>query len=129
MRIRALHRYVTDTRRGLALPAVMIVLIIAMLTCAAFLELAFHEWNLATKEEKTTQAFFLAQAGVQRTLYLLESTDDWTGLATEPYSDVSLADGTYSVEFTSINANEVTILSTGQVDEHTRKITMTVSKP
>jgi len=115
-------------RRGFALPAVLIMLVVAMLSCGAFLSVAFHEYNLAVQEERHAQALFLAEAGIQRTLNLADNVSDLSSLPAHPYTDEPLGPGTYSVDVPSATSGRATIVATGQVSERSRSIRLQISQ-
>lgn len=117
-----------DGRRGFALPMVLIMLVVAMLSCGAFLSVAFHEYNLSQQEEQYSQCLFLAQAGLQRTLQLASDTSDFGTLDGTVYADEPLGPGTYTVDVNAVSASEATITATGQVAGRSRTIRQRISR-
>ena len=115
-------------RRGFALPAVLIALVVAMLSCGAYLTVAFHEYNESVRQEKHAQAFFLAEAGRQRALHRADNSASFGNITGELFSGVELGPGTYTVTVSSPTSGEATIVSTGRVDEQVRTIQMDISR-
>jgi len=114
-------------RRGFALPSALILLIVAMLSCGAFLSVAFHEYNLSVQEEQHAQALFLAQAGLQRTLNRASNTP-FDLMSSQPFTDEPLGPGTYTVEVSNPETGTAVIVSTGNVSERSRTIRQTISR-
>ena len=117
-----------EGRRGFALPLVIIMLVVAMLSCGAFLSVAFHEYNLSKQEEQYSQCLFLAQAGLQRTLELASGTSDFSTLDGTVYTDEPLGTGTYTVNVNAMSASEATITATGRVSGRSRTISQRISR-
>ncbi len=118
----------SGTRKGFALPAVMIALVVVTILGFGYLSIAYHEANLARKELDYSQAFFLAEAGLHRTYYRLINTDDWSTLPSTLYSDEPLGEGTYSVVLTDKSTNAVTVNATGRVGGMSRTVCATTRK-
>jgi len=117
-------------RAGFALGAVLVVLIVVTVLGFGYLALAFHESNLAAKEVQSSSAFYVAEAGVQRALYVLSVTEDWSSLSSPLYSGVSLEGiGTYTVELRERSENSLTIWAKGTVLDQSRVVEQEVSKP
>jgi Tfp pilus assembly protein PilX len=115
-------------RRGFALPLVIIMLVVAMLSCGAFLSVAYHEYNLSRQEEQYSQCLFLAQAGLQRTLQMAGDTSDFTTLDGTVFADESLGTGTYTVNVNAVSASEATITATGRVSGRSRTVSQKISR-
>jgi len=110
------------------LPAAMILLIVITALGFGYLTLGLHETKLTYRESDSAQAFFLAQAGVQRTYYTLSITDDWSTLPSQLYSDEALDDGTYSVALSSKTPNSVEIEAVGVVRKNERIVHVSVER-
>ncbi|MEF8787988.1 MAG: hypothetical protein V5A84_02850 [Planctomycetota bacterium] len=115
-------------RGGFALPAAIIMLVVAMLSCGAFLSVAFHEYNLSVHEEQDAKAFYLAQGGIQRTLNLASNTSSLDSMPSDPYTEEPLGDGTYSVQVTNPDSDTAVIVSTGRIMDRSRIIRQTISR-
>lgn len=115
-------------RDGMALPAVIMVLIVLTIVGFGYLALGFHEVLMTQKQENSRQTFFLAEAGRNRTLYTLSITADWTTLSTELYTDESLGNGLYSVTLEEKTADSCRVESTGEVNGLSRSVTAEVQK-
>ncbi len=117
-------------RHGFAMGAVLIVLIVTIVFGFGYLALAYHEANLGAKEVQSSAAFYVAEAGVQRTLYLLSVTEDWTALSSTLFEDEPLVDvGTYTVELRDRAEKTLKIHAKGTVLNQSRILEMSVSKP
>jgi len=120
------------------LPIVLILTVALTITGLAFLNAGVMEHNLASREVYKNQAFYLAEAGLERTLWNLkedyESGDrDWSdgdlngvtlGGAVEGWSELiwppvepDLGPGTYLVRVKVIDANKLWIRSWGKVKD------------
>ncbi len=113
-----------ERMRGFALPSALILLVVAMMSCGAFLSVAYHEYNLSVQEEQHAQALFLAQAGLQRTLNLASNTP-FDKMSAQPFTAEPLGAGTYTVEVSSPD-DELIIVSTGNVSDRSRTIRQTI---
>ena len=116
-------------RGGFALPAAIIVLIVVMLIGFGYLSLGFHETNLARKEVDNVKSFFVAEAGIQRAVYTLSITADWSTLPSQMWSNEPLGEGTYSVRVVNKTANTATVESVGVVHRRDRTIQLSAERP
>lgn len=107
---------------------VLIVLIAAMMSCGAFLTVAFYEYNQAAREVRHSQALFLAQAGLQRAMSDAGAASSLSNLTGMPYQNVALGPGTYTVEIDSASGGGVVIRSTGTVQDRSRTIQLRLSR-
>ena len=100
---------------GYVIPMVMMFLVIVSLIGAGLLALAGTELELAKRAEASRQAFYLAEAGAQRTLALLAVEDPWDTSpgAVTLFSEEVLQNGTYTVRLENVSADEATIVAEG----------------
>jgi Tfp pilus assembly protein PilV len=94
---------------------VMMFLIIISLMGIGLLSMAGMELELYKRTEASRQAFFLAEAGAQRTQALLAVEGDWETSpgANVVFSEESFQDGTYTVHLENVSAGEATIVAEG----------------
>lgn len=127
-------------RKGVALLVVYIVIVILLILGVAFTARSIAESRIAERQKKATQAFWLAEAGLERTLYELKqdfenalvnpswADNDINGLPCGkdtvnfyplPYASTSLGSGFYRVELKNVagKVDEVWVRSTGTVGE------------
>lgn len=131
-----------NSESGVILPIVIILMIALIITGIAFLNAAVMENKLARREVYKNQAFYLAEAGLERTIWNLKQDfindgEDWTkrdagiirinGVAVDDgsgntlqYDDesdgsVDLGEGFYVVKLEEINSDKVKVVSTGTV--------------
>ncbi len=141
MRIRAkrVMRKVNE-EKGVILPMVVILMLALTITGLAFLSAAVLEHDLAMREVHKNKAFYLAEAGLERTLGNLDGdfengNRDWTvgeingvrvggadadGWRVLQYGDPpyesDLGDGSYLVKLKYVDDDEVWIRSRGTVE-------------
>lgn len=124
--------------RGSVLLTVYLVITVLLLLGAAFLVVTSNESRASEIQIKTTQAFYIAEAGIERAIYDLRqdfvtdtSSPSWSdgdingmtiGPDTSnfygiPYSSTSLNGGSYTVSLKNVSGqDDIWIKSTGAVD-------------
>jgi len=126
-------------QKGMALLTTLIFVFILVTFAVALLIMTSNDTKLSALQRDSTKAFYIAEAGVERTLYNLkkdfESNQDWSNdnsingynLSTEDTNGfrkieydtdstvyvVSFGDGEYTVSLKINNSNNVTIKSKG----------------
>ena len=119
----------TGNESGYAMMTVVIFMLVVTIAGIAFFAMAGHETEGALYREASSEAFLLADGGVERVRakFLEDRTwrDGWTGEAAGRGTyDVTLADTTYG-SFT----DAVQIVSTGRVENATRQIEVIADVP
>ena len=77
-----------QNNRGMALLLTLIVMMILFIFGAAYLGSMISETGIARNQEKSEQAFFIAESGMQRAIRLLVEDNTWrTALLTENMTD------------------------------------------
>jgi len=122
---------------GYVIPMVMMFLVIVSLIGAGLLTLAGTELELAKRAEASRQAFYLAEAGAQRTLALLTAeneTWDTSPGAVAVFSEEVLQNGTYTVRLENVSADEATIVAEGTYPRTgalrtTRRVRLVIERP
>lgn len=84
------------------LTALILILIMAMLT-GAVVNLALSEYSAAASHEQSVQAFFVAEAALERALAVLRLDDDWSDAPTswQPLNDPDAGGPAVDVPFPS----------------------------
>jgi hypothetical protein len=103
---------------GIALVAVMIVILLLTILGAGLLSSALLENKMIHRVEDQKQAFYLAQAGVEYSRFRLQKDLTWR---TEGYNE-DLGQGAYEVIVSEHGANNLKIISTGTVGKAKRTI-------
>ncbi len=115
-------------KRGLALLFVFLVIVVLAVLAGAVLNRSITESRTTTRFIASNQAFWLAEAGVQRALRAFND-GDWTGWtinADERFITANLGSGTYEVDIDDITAANPLATSTGTVDNVERTIEATL---
>jgi len=86
-----------------------------------------NDTKLSALQRDSTKAFYIAEAGIEKTLYDLkkdyESDQDWdNGINGYTSSEVSFGEGTYTVTLSNLSSNNVTIKSKGKYDNSIRYV-------
>ena len=124
-------------KKAIALLLALSLLVILIGLSAALLTRSISEGGSSRSSTRRSQAFWLAEAGLQRALWELNHGDgNWSGWAALPISlSFTLTGvGEYSVVITNADGNSPTITSTGFIpsasatDHVERSITLTVNK-
>ena len=113
------------------------VLIIALMVMFALFLFGVTTLTRVTSAQKTmaggkesTQAFYLAEAGIERALWRLGHDRNW-GDITPPsnlYTDEPLGEGTYTVVLKCRTKNDIQIESTGKVGNSQRTVRVKIRR-
>lgn len=108
----------SDKERGVALLVVLCLILILVIGATSFILISSSEIKLVRRQNDSTKAFYLAEAGLERARYDLEQDSDWqdggiNGITCGPgsasfytlYGSTSLGNGTYSVKLKNIAEN------------------------
>ena len=136
--------YLLMNQKGMALLTTLIFVFVLVTFGVSLLIMTSNDTKLSALQRDSTKAFYIAEAGVERTLYNLkkdfESSEDWNDGDINGYSltdedangfqkieydgeddyDVSFGDGTYTVALKINPSNYVTIKSKGKYDNSIR---------
>ena len=115
-----------NSKRGAALPTVLMVMVVAMILIVALLNVALAETNFAARQERRTQAHYLGRSGVNVGLEMLENKvpydNDITDLVNElntwanSVSPASIGTNeTFDLSYELIGPREIKIISEGNV--------------
>jgi Tfp pilus assembly protein PilX len=136
-------------QRGIALPMTVFTMAALSLLVMAFLSMATMEPQVAANLQSTTQALYLADAGMEWAFDQLASTTSWNSLFATTTPSVSNLGGTFTVQIrndttvadralTGLTSNDasattdandvVIVVSTGTVNGVTRQIQAAVSR-
>ncbi len=132
-----MRRISFNSESGVILPIVIILMLALTITGLAFLNAGVMENRLVRREVHKNQAFYLAEAGLERTLWNLKQdfengSGDWTddnvinGVSVgDPddddwrpfeYDHTSLGAGSYVVKLKYVDEDEIWVKSTGTED-------------
>jgi hypothetical protein len=120
--------YFTE-RDGLALPAVIIVVIFLIIIGMGTLELGTMDMREAIKAQNQVKAFYLAEAGGERALQIIKTEEDWQE---DPFWNAThaLGDGEFVVTYTySEDDNSAIVTSEGIVQDQTEKVKLKITFP
>lgn len=108
--------------KGFVLVIAIIIMVTVILMIGIYLNTVLNERVLSVKNYHKKQAFWLAEAGIERAIKQLPSTD--------PMNNEPLGKGTYSTTTTLVSGftDRWTILSTGVVKSIDRKIEVIVKQ-
>jgi len=110
-------------QKGMALLTTLIFVFILVTFAIALLIMTSNDTKLSALQRDSTKAFYIAEAGIEKTLYDLkkdyESDQNWDGYTS---SEVSFGEGTYTVTLSNLSSNNVTIKSKGKYDNSIRYI-------
>ncbi|MBA3061602.1 MAG: hypothetical protein FP833_01355, partial [Atribacteria sp.] len=131
-------------QKGMALLTTLIFVFILITFGVSLLIMTSNDTKLSTLQRDSTKAFYIAEAGVERTLYNLkkdfESSEDWSDGDINGYTlsdqenefwkinynspgyEVSFGDGTYTVSLKINDSNNVTIKSKGKYNNSIRYV-------
>ncbi|MHC2994426.1 MAG: pilus assembly PilX N-terminal domain-containing protein [Candidatus Atribacteria bacterium] len=134
-------------QKGMALLTTLIFVFILVTLAVVLLTMTINDTKLSALQRDSTKAFYIAEAGIERTLYNLkkdfESSEDWNdddggikiinGYTLENTSgfqrieyiagyDVTFGEGTYTVSLKINSSNYVTIKSKGEYDNSIRYV-------
>ncbi|HTY44826.1 MAG TPA: hypothetical protein VMD52_02395 [Patescibacteria group bacterium] len=114
-------------KKGVALILCLVVVVILMVLSAAMLSSNITEGFVAQRFARSSQAFWLAEAGIQRAHRTLNDnswgTTGWNVAGLDSYSKTeNLAIGTYSVTVNCISCSNPIATSTGTVNGVQRQV-------
>ena len=121
-------------QKGMALLTTLIFVFILVTFAVALLTMTSNDTKLSALQRDSTKAFYIAEAGVERTLYNLkkdyEGSKDWSDgtingiglVGGELYTDEPFSEGEYTVTLKNICPNSVTIKSKGKYNKPTRYV-------
>ena len=112
-------KYLLTDQKGMALLTTLIFVFILVTFAVALLVMTSNDTKLSALQRDSTKAFYIAEAGIEKTLYILkkdyESDQDWdNGINGYTSSEVSFGEGTYTVTLDIKSSNNVTIKSKGK---------------
>lgn len=135
-------RTASDAESGIILPIVIVIMVATMIIGLAFVNAGVMENDLASREVHKTKAFYVAEAGLERTLWNLKEdfdngSGDWTdgkingidvlGEYVEEdgagpgtwgllqYNDPAVGDGSFQVQLHCVDEDKMWVRSTGTV--------------
>lgn len=116
-------------RKGMAMPAVLMVLLIVTILGAALLRVAVADSIHASRDRSRMQAYYLARSGAEATeKWILDNTTSFNSIKDKTSSPATIpesgVDGTFTVKVTGSLSNIVLIEATGTV----RGVTATATK-
>lgn len=116
-------------QNGMALLTTLIFVFILVTFAVALLTMTSNDTKLSALQRDSTKAFYIAEAGIERTLYNLkkdyENSKNWDTNFDEGtlYDGIDFGDGKYTVYLSNLSSNTVTIKSKGVVyDKSTRYV-------
>jgi len=137
-----------SNQKGMALLTTLIFVFVLVTFGVSLLIMTSNDTKLSTLQRDSTKAFYIAEAGVERTLYNLkkdfESSEDWSDGDIDGYIlsdqenefwkinynspgyEVSFGDGTYIVALKTNSSDYVTIKSKGKYDNSVRYVQVDV---
>jgi len=112
-------KYLLTNQKGMALLTTLIFVFILVTFAVALLVMTSNDTKLSALQRDSTKAFYIAEAGIEKTLYILkkdyESDQDWdNGINGYTSFEVSFGEGTYTVTLDIKSSNNVTIKSKGK---------------
>lgn len=106
-------------QKGMALLTTLIFVFILVTFAVALLTMTSNDTKLSALQRDSTKAFYIAEAGIEKALYILkndyESDQDWTGITVPPSGPGDFDEGTYTIYLSNLSSNNVTIKSKGVV--------------
>ncbi len=112
-------------RKGVALLFVFFAITVLSILSSASLGRIASESGLALRQGRSTESFWLAEAGVQKGIYAVMNNDwaDWDTL-TESSKSITetLGNGNFSVTVSGIGTNDILITSAGNVSGVQRSV-------
>lgn len=103
---------------GIALVTALFILIVIMMMGAVFTMMMASETNTSIRQKQSTQALYLADAGLQYAQYSAGNTSDWATLPSS-FSQIVTTGQSFSVVWSGAAANEVWASSWGYVYDST----------
>ena len=86
---------------GIALVASLFILIILLILGTIFTMMMASETNISVRESQSTQALYLADAGIQYAQYSAGNTDDWNNIFDNTVTK-NIGSGSFSIHYYSI---------------------------
>jgi len=134
-----MRRISSNSESGAILAIVIILMLALTITGVAFLNAGVMEYRLAKREVYKNKAFYIAEGGLERTLWNLKQdfvngSEDWTDgdingvTVSDPvdgwrvlgyapsYAQTSLGAGSYLVKVKYVDKDEIWVKSTGTVE-------------
>lgn len=111
--------------KGMALASVLVFALILTGTGMGFLYMAGGERISAKKDVSSRQAFYLAEAGIERAIKELNANPDWSPYVGEGvegvYGDEDFGQGAYSVDLMNYDSgnNSIEVEATGYIPDMT----------
>lgn len=102
--------------------AVVFMLVITLLVVEGFVTPLIREYHNADRIVKSNAAYFLSEAGIEDVFYRLKN-----GMSVSPTETLELDGSTATATVTFISGSEKEILSASNVNNHYRKLQMSVS--
>lgn len=116
-----------SNQKGMALLTTLMFVFILATFAVALLIMTGNDTKLSAIQRDSTQAFYVAEAGVEYARYLLgQSWDNWKD--PEKFPITSFGSGTFDVEVTENDDGNIVITSTGIVGTAKRVIEVVVSR-
>ena len=112
---------ILSNQKGMALLTTLIFVFILVTFAVSLLIMTSNDTRLSALQRDSTKAFFIAEAGIERTLYNLkedfEISRDWNDNFVEGtlYDEIDFGDGKYTVYLSNLTSNTVTVKSKGVV--------------
>lgn len=104
--------------KGVALVLAVTVVIIIFVLVVAFIPLMVNEMTMTVIQKKGTQAFYLAEAGLDQAVWTLQQGNNWeTYRAGSPKTEAGeLSPGRYTITYEAVtsSANQMKVMSTGE---------------
>ena len=129
---------ILEEKKGTVLFIALLIIAALLLFGSALLIMNTAELRAVGAERNAKQALYIAEAGIERTLYTLKQDTDWSdetplsNLYTDEELTYQAGDrayvGRYTVVLNNRSINDVVITSTGEVDNTRRKIRVRVSR-
>lgn len=114
------------TQKGSILPMVIFITTLLLFIGISLLNISNQELSMGKYFRDTTEAYYLAEAGLQKALSLLKKDlnfkwgSEWKQFLSKSHS---LGNGKYTVSVEDLGSNKVEITSTGYVDKAKQQIT------
>jgi len=107
-------------QKGMALLTTLIFVFVLVTLAVALLTMTSNDSKMSTLQRASNKAFYLADAGIEDTLWKLNTSTDDGGMGIDwrqstPYPDPGTATEYYQVTIESIDAENIKITSTGVV--------------
>ena len=124
--------------KGTILALSMLIITAIILFGTALVMLTQTNVITSRREKSEKQALYVAEAGIERTMYALNLDNDWSDVtpADNLYTNESLQysvsgvtfTGTYTVVLSGRSVDDLIVTSTGTVDNESRQLRVRVSR-